>query len=391
VDDGVNAMAWDDPGQLGAADVAGRMRTWLAENADELARLTRHEPGDVYQDRAFGERLQRLLYDAGWARLGWPSEAGGLGGSTLLRGVVYDQMWAAGYSLPETLSTIEVLLPPLIRYAPALGRQFAPGLLSGSEVWGQGFSEPEAGSDLASLRTRAVKAAGGWRITGQKIWTSLAAVSSRCFVLARTGPPDSRHRGISAFLVDNATPGVTVRPMLCMTGRHELGEMFFDDVFVPDSRLIGAVDGGWDVAMYMLQFERGMYAWMRQAWLLSALAELAPIARNRAGECRALGGAYTRVLSLRMKTRKTLRLLAAEERPGPEISVDKILLSSAEQTVMNVARLLLAGDFELDDSWQTRRWVIDYLHTRSSSIYGGAVEIQRDLVAQRVLGLPRGR
>jgi alkylation response protein AidB-like acyl-CoA dehydrogenase len=375
---------------LPPAEMGTLLRSWIGEHAAELTEAMIDEQAPVEVAYAPPRAFQRMLFDAGWLRVGWPRDMGGLGGSAVLRAQVYEDLCAAGYTLPETVPTLEVLVPALMRYAPHLAEQFVPGLLRGEEVWAQGFSETEAGSDLASLRTKATAVEGGWRVSGHKVWSSFAVVSVRCMLIARTGDPAGRHRTLSMLLVDLDAPGVTVRPIRAMTGRDELAEIYFDDVFVPADRVVGPVDAGWEVAMFLLQWERGMYAWMRQAWVHNKLGALVTGDWDRAHD-RDLGAAYLRALSLRLKARQTLRRLAAGENPGPEISVDKLLLSSAEQASLNLARTVLRGDFELSEARDMRHWAAEYFYTRASSIYGGAADIQRDIVAQRVLGLPRGR
>jgi alkylation response protein AidB-like acyl-CoA dehydrogenase len=303
---------------------------------------------------------------------------------------VYESLSLAGYALPETLPTLEVLIPALLRYAPALAAEFTPAFLRGDELWCQGFSETEAGSDMAAMRTRARRVDDGWVVSGHKVWNSYASVSQRCILLARTGEQASRHRGISAFLVDMDSPGVQARPITTMTGRNELSEIYFDDVFVPADRLIGQENEGWAFAMFMMQWERGMYAWIRQAWCHARLDALVPHIQPGRFE-RELGAAYTRVVALRLVARKTLWRLSRGEFVGPEASIDKLLLSSAEQTVLNLARVVLRGSFELDQDPRMLQWRGDFFYTRSASIYGGAAEIQRDIVALRVLGLPRAK
>ena len=240
------------------------------------------------------------------------------------------------------------------------------------------------------MRTRAVETDGGWLITGHKVWNSYASVSQRCVLLARTGTSEDRHRGIPDVLRRHGLARIEARPITTTTGRNELAEVFFDDVFVPRDRLIGEVNQGWTQAMFLLQWERGMYAWMRQAWIHDRLEALRPAVKGTRFE-REYGNAYLAAASLRLVARRTLRRLARGENPGPEISVDKLLLSGGEQVTLDLARRVLRGAFETADDARTRRWVGDFFYTRSSSIYGGAAEVQRDIVAQRVLELPRGR
>ena len=377
-------------GALPAGEFQRRLDEWIADNAALLREYEPDESRSVEEATAFPRRYQNLLYDAGWLRAGWPAEIGGTGGSAERRAQVYESLGAAGYATPETLPTLEVLIPALLSYAPELAVRFVPAFLRGDELWCQGFSETEAGSDMAAMRTRAARDGDEWVINGHKVWNSYASVSDRCILLARTGAQSDRHRGISAFLVDMDTPGVEARPITTMTGRNELSEIYFEDARVPADRLIGEQNQGWAFAMFMMQYERGMYAWMRQAWCLHQLEMLRPYITDTRFE-RDFGAAFGRVTALRLVARRTLRRLAEGEFVGPEVSIDKLLLSSTEQAVLNLARDVLRGRFELDDSPEMRRWRGDYFYTRSSSIYGGAAEIQRDIVAQRVLGLPRAR
>ena len=253
----------------------------------------------------------------------------------------------------------------------------------------KGFSEPDAGSDLASLRTKAVRDGDDWIVDGHKIWTSQATVSQRCVVLLRTGTPESRHRGLSMMLVDHDAPGVEVREIRTMSGRDELGEVLFDGVRVAGDRLIGNDGDGWALAMYLLQWERGMYPWQRQAGLLGTLDMLL----ERSGDAidpHALADAYLAVLPMRLSSAQTIRRLAAGETPGPEVSVDKVLLARAELTVFDLVDTVFDGAIEFDDDEQAREGRHDYLFSRSAPIYGGSYEIQRQILADRVLGMPRG-
>jgi alkylation response protein AidB-like acyl-CoA dehydrogenase len=383
-------LANDELGTLSPEEFRTRLNDWIELHLEELRA---HEPDEslsVEEATAAPRVFQRMLYDAGWLRAGWPEEFGGSGGSAELRAQVYEGLAAVGLALPETLPTLEVLVPALMKFAPDLARRYFAGFVSGDELWCQGFSETEAGSDMAAMRTRAKPVDGGWLVSGHKVWNSYASVSDRCVLLARTGDQDARHRTISMFLVDMDWQGVEARPIRTMTGRNELSEIYFDDVFVSRERLIGEENAGWSQAMFLLQWERGMYAWMRQAWLHNKLDTLRPLVAGSGAE-REFGAAYLRTTALRLVSRRTLRRLALGESPGPEISIDKLLLSSSEQAVLDLARVLHRGDFEFGDSPETRRLVGEWFYTRSASIYGGAAEVQRDIVAQRVLGLPRGR
>jgi len=362
---------------------------WLVEHEALCAAQWDVHHLELTELAAVQRELQHALFDAGWVRYGWPESVGGLGGDARYRATLYDELTRQRVPVPETYLTLETLIPMLVEFAPAAAPGFVPALLRGDEAWCQGFSEPDAGSDLASLRTRAARDGDEWVLDGQKVWTSQATIAQRCVVLARTGTPESRHKGLSMFLVDHDTPGVTVRPIRAMTGRDEFGEVFFDGARIPADRLIGEEGGGWAVAMYLLQWERGMYPWQRQGWLHVLVDSL--IARAGAsadpGE---IADAYLAVTAMRLKARHTIRRLAAGENPGPEISVDKVLLARGDQLVTDVAERMLSGVLELDDDAGAEGWRQEYLFGRAAPIYGGSIEIQRSIVADRVLGLPRG-
>lgn len=371
---------------------AADFQRWLADHDDELAPFRCEPVGSLEEAFEDARQLQRMLYDAGWSRWGWPEACGGLGGSPILRNCVHDELAAAGCVLPEALQFPEIIGPTLIHFAPELAGRHIPPMLRGDERWCQGFSEPDAGSDLASLRTRAADEGAHFRLTGQKQWMSFGQMSHWCMLLARTGSSESRHRGLSMLWVDMASPGVTVHPQLCSSGRNEVAEVFFDDVEVPRDHLVGPLDEGWRVAMYLLQFERGNFAWQRQAWLHAALrASVADIAVSSTSAASALGGAYLSLLALRSRSRATVQRLAAGEAPGPEISVDKILLSEAEQAVLDTARQLRIGGFLLGDDTTSMSLRARWSFSRIVSIYGGAKEVQYDIVAERILGLHGGR
>jgi alkylation response protein AidB-like acyl-CoA dehydrogenase len=369
---------------------------WLADHAADLDRF-RHLPTDLDGQFAVLGDLQRLLFDAGWLRWGWPEALGGLGGSSLLRGVLSEELAAAGCPPPFSFGMMEVLAPAVARFAPDIAARALPPLLRGDEAWCQGFSEPEAGSDLASLRLRAVDEGDAWRVNGQKVWTSWAQYAQRCILLARSGSVEEAHRGITALFVDMDSPGVTVRPLRAMSGDAEFAEIFFDDVVVPKDRTIGAVGGGWAVTMYVLSCERGAVAWQRQAWMHRRLGDLlvAAGAADPAGVAGAPEGAswagetFANLYALRLASRRTFRRLDAGEIPGPDASVDKILMATAEQGLFDgaveiVPEALLAGDDVAAQTWRT-----DYFYSRAASIYGGTSEIQRNIVAEHLLGLPR--
>jgi alkylation response protein AidB-like acyl-CoA dehydrogenase len=274
------------------ADFRAELQRWLDANHEQLAPRF-NPPGTLDDHIAQMQRVKSILFDAGWMQFGWPERVGGRGGSPMLRTELGAAIAGRDLTDPGLYSLIEVLAPTLIDFAPPeLAAEVVPRLLSGAELWCQGFSEPDSGSDLASLRCRAVpeggdaRTASTWVINGQKVWTSLAQYSDRCVLLTRTGPADSRHRGISAFFVDMDTPGITVAPLEMINGDLEFAEVFFDDVVVPADRMLGELNGGWAVAMSILPYERSSCFWQRIAYLyrrLQLIVEAAPV-DDRAAE-----------------------------------------------------------------------------------------------------------
>jgi len=368
-----------------AAPVMDKWRgTYLDDDADEMR---------------FSAGLMRVLYDAGLGRYGLPPAAGGLGGDVRHWAVLFDELARSGITPTGQHSLLVTLAYPLAKFAPRLAAAYLPEFLSGDGWWGQGFSESEAGSDLAALRCRARRDSGDYVISGHKIWTSHAETANRIFLLARTGTPESRHRGLSMILVDVDAPGVTVRPIRLASGRAELAECFFDDVRVPADRLIGAEGEGWAVAMYLLQYERAAWAWLRAAVLLQRLRALvgllsdggatAPASPSAADAAvsEVLGTVYLDLLSLRARSVDTVRRLASGQTVGPDASSDKLLLGACEQSVYDAARSLLGPRFLFGDA--SRQWREEWWYSRTTTIYGGSAEVQRGIIADRVLKLPK--
>jgi alkylation response protein AidB-like acyl-CoA dehydrogenase len=369
---------------------AAALREWIAREADALAPYRHHPPGEMEDTYRHELGLVALLDAAGWSHYGWPTEVGGRGGSAALRAVLYDEVAIAGYVLPEAYLILETLGPMLVTHAPAIAAVELPRFLAAEVSWCQGFSEPDAGSDLAALRTRADELDGGFRLSGQKTWVSFGSIAQRSAVLTRTGTPESRHRGLTMFWVDLEQRGIEVRGIRAESDRNEFAELFFDDVFLGPETVIGGVGSGWAVAMYLLQFERGMYAWQRQAFLHSEIESVLRAGADLAGHEQAIGDAYLAVAALRERCRSTVRQLAAGENPGPETSVDKLLLAAAEQTVFDRLEPAMRSRFVLDDDDRARTWRTAWLFARAASIYGGAMEVQRDIVAEHLLGLRIG-
>jgi alkylation response protein AidB-like acyl-CoA dehydrogenase len=360
-----------------SAEFRASLREWLSGN-DLTPGPDRGLDGQVAQLA----RVRRALFDAGWMRYGWPETVGGLGGPPVLRAILGEEIASRDLAEPGLYSMVEVLTPAMITYAPPeLAARMVPRLLDGSEQWCQGFSEPGSGSDLASLSTRATpRDDAHWVITGQKVWTSLAQYAARCVLLTRTGPG---HSGITAFFVDMDSPGITVRPLRTMHDVDEFAEVFLDEVVVPADRMLGAPGDGWRLAMDLLPYERSTCFWHRIAWLYTRLDRL--LSQATESDDRALGEAWLALHTARCRSHATQRRLADGETLGPETSVDKVLLATAEQRLFDTARDLLPGKIELTDS----PWRTEYLYSRAATIYGGTAEIQRNIIARRLLDLGR--
>jgi len=363
---------------------------WLDEHAAILA--PERTTGSLDEHMTQLAKVKRLTYEAGFMRWGWPEQVGGLGGSPMLRAYLGETLTGRDLVEPGIYSMTETLAPTMIDYAaPALAADMVPRLLRGEETWCQGFSEPGTGSNLAALACRARREERGWRVTGEKVWTSLAQYAQRCVLLTRTGASDSAHRGITALFVDMDGPGITVRPIETMHGAPEFCQVFFDDVAVPFDRTLGQEGQGWSVAMDLLPFERSTALWHKAAYLQRRLQDFVETVPPEGLDPVAVGEAVQLLAAFRARSRTTQYRLAAGERLGPETSVDKILVASAEQAVYDLVEAGLAPDVLLDDGPEGSRWRSEYLFSRAATIYGGTVEIQRNIIARRLLGLGADR
>ena len=380
----------EDFGAASTAEFRHALVAWIDARRSDLEPPYR-DHGSTEQLLSHQRRVQRLLFDRGFMRWGWPVEVGGLGGDPLFRAVLGEELTARGLVHSAAYSMTEVLGPAVINYADAaLAAQVVPPLLRGDETWCQGFSEPEAGSDLGSLRTSATRDGDGWVLQGQKLWTSWAHHASRCVVLARTEGPGTGSRGISAFFVDMDSPGIHVQPLETMAGVDEFCETFFDEVRVPAHRVLGSPGHGWQVAQHILACERGPIFWQRAGWLLHYLQGIAEEADADDAVAQSLiGQAFADVSALRARSRSTQRQVAAGVLQAAESSIDKILIATADQAVFEAARHVLDGVIELEDSPLADRYRKEWAYSRAATIYGGTSEIQRDIVASRVLDLPR--
>jgi alkylation response protein AidB-like acyl-CoA dehydrogenase len=367
------------------------VRRWLADNlVGEFAAL-RGVGGPGREHEAFADRLawDRHLAAAGWTCPGWPVEHGGRGLSLAQQVVFHEEYALAG--APSRMNHLgeELLGPTLIAFGTSAQQQrFLPRIRAVKELWCQGYSEPGAGSDLASVSTSAVLDGDEWVITGQKVWTSLAHVADWCFVLARTEPGSHRHHGLSYLLVPMRQPGVEVRPIVQLTGTAEFNEVFFDGARTAADLVVGKPGDGWRVAMGTLAFERGVATIGQQVGFrreLDALTQLArqtgaldePVLREKLARAR---------LGLEVMRAHAMRTLDSAE-PGAA-SVAKLVWANWHRTLGELA-MEVRGAASLVHDGDLDRWQRLFLFSRADTIYGGANEIQRNIIAERVLGLPR--
>ena len=392
----------DSPGE---AQFRSRVRDWLAAT---LPTLSWPEPAPLEEKRAFWSGWQRKLFDGGFAGLSWPTEYGGAGADAKIKAVFNEELDRAG--APERLNIIgeDFAGPTIVAFGSGEQKQrYLEPILRGTEIWCQLFSEPESGSDLASLRTKATKVDGGWRIQGQKIWTSRAQIADNAILLARTGGGD-RHKGITYFLLPMDSAGITVRPLAHMLGEAEFNEVFLDDVFVPDAAVVGEVDGGWRVAMGTLAFERVGIATGRVN-TTRAVRDLveqisgatdddgAPLASKPEIRQR-IADLYGRALDAlpHRPAGRDGRGFGRTTRPG-HVDRETLLLPLVEDIADFGLELCdLGGQFGLaqtdtdaPDPVQ-QRWLRLAYQARGTAIAGGSTFIQRNIAAERVLGMPRG-
>ncbi|MGV0684642.1 acyl-CoA dehydrogenase family protein [Mycolicibacterium thermoresistibile] len=363
------------------ADFRARLRAWLRDNVPaepEPAALADRWPGM----RAF----QKKMYEGGWVALSWPKEYGGQGLGPMEEAILSEELGRT--NAPTTIPVSHLGRPILSHGTEEQRRRYLPPLLSGDEIWCQGFSEPGAGSDLASLRTKAVRDGDDYVITGHKTWTSLGAYADYCLLLARTDDAAPRHRGISAFILPLDLPGVEVRPIVLANGDEEFAEIHLDGARVPAANMLGAPTDGWKIAMEVVSYERGAVDIGYQAKFEHAFAELVTELADRRDDpavLRTIGRIAANLEVLRMHSLRSLSARVAGGAPGPESSIDKLLMTEVEQHLMGASLELLRDRRAHPRS----EWFDRYLYGRAGSIYGGSAQIQKNILAQRVLGLPR--
>jgi alkylation response protein AidB-like acyl-CoA dehydrogenase len=368
------------------------LRAWLDEHVP-----SEPEPLDLDERIAFRREWQRTMSQGGWAGPAWPERYGGRGAGPLEQFMYYEELALARAPEPVNTPGIVLLGPTLMVYGDdELKDRFLPGILSGDELWCQGFSEPESGSDLASLKTTARLEDGEWVIDGQKIWTTFAPFADFAFVLCRTEPGSSRHRGLTLLICPIDQPGVRVQPILQMSGESEFAQVFFSSARTPEAWVVGEPGHGWAASMTLFGFERADQGLTDHALLLVRLGDLAePIRRARlegAWTAARLERARSRYVELWMRAQQLRRLnlrtavrVQAGEEIGASSSLTTVLWSEIEKGIAE-----FAVELEGPEGLIAQRQVsYGLLASRAASIYSGTNEIQRNIIAERLLGLPR--
>jgi len=365
---------------------ADEVRAWLAANV---------EPAPVTDDLAaavaWGRRWQARLAAAGWVGIDWPAEYGGRGASAVEVAIFNAEYARSGAAQLVNRVGINLAGPTLLAHGtPEQCRRWLPAITTAEDVWCQLFSEPGAGSDLAGLSTRAERVPGGWRVSGQKVWTSYAQFARYGLCLARSEPGTTGARGLSLLVVDMGSPGLEIRPLVQITGDAEFNEVFLDGVEVPDEHLVGPAGAGWAVASTTLAHERGTNfpfkeEVVHEGYLARLFAEAAANGTlDDPDVADALVDAYVALVVLRTHNWRTLSKLARGGAPGPESSWVKLTWSEMTQQLSQAA---LAVEGPAAPTWGT--WQRQWLWSKSASIAGGTSEVQRNIIGERILGLPR--
>lgn len=359
-----------------------RLRAWLADN-----KPTEVMPDGLEDRHRYLVDWHKELHRGGWIGLSWPSKYGGQGLGPVAEAIFGEELARADAPPGPLLGYIG---RPLIQFGSEQQCQrYLPKMLASEELWCQGFSEPGAGSDLAALSTRADDGGDHFVVTGQKIWTSYAQFADYCLLLVRTTRDGAKHRGISALIVDLHSPGVTVRPITQITGDQEFCEVFFDGTPVPKANLVGQLNGGWEIALTTMAYERGPvdigYVARYQVLLNRLREELAKRGPVPDDVRRKVASASVMIDALRLQCLRSLTRRAAGHPPGPDSSIDKLLMANTEQYLLHVVTEALGTEVLLGDN----SWFNVYLYSRAATVYGGTAQIQKNILATRVLGLPR--
>lgn len=378
-------------------------REWLINNIPEGWGTPEFEwPEDEAERGKILRNWDRKLYEGGFAGISWPKEYGGQG-LTHVEEIIFDEE-AGKLNAPGGINVLGKLLfaPTLMLFGTEEQKQrFLPPLLKGDEVWCQGFSEPNAGSDLAAIQTKAELIGDNWVLNGQKVWTSFAHHADWCFMLARTDSELPKHKGITLFLVPMNSEGIKVRPLVQINGNRDFNEVFFDNVSIPKENVVGGVNNGWNVAMGTLGFERGTLALGRQVRFQNEFNALVQISKslNKNGENvsqnsyyrQKMAELFTEIRILRYHGLKTISQLLNEGKLGPEASLQKLFWSTMHLNMGKLGLEVLGEEGPYIGKETVGRGVLQEidLGSRGETIYAGTSQIQKNIIAERVLGMPR--
>jgi alkylation response protein AidB-like acyl-CoA dehydrogenase len=378
------------------------LRAWLAANITDEFREKRQM---TFQEKVAVRRAwQRKLFEAGWIGIGWPEEYGGQGAEVEQEAIYHEEVARAQAPATANVIGLNMVGPTILAVGTSQQKaRYLPGILSGEELWCQGFSEPNSGSDVASLQTRAVREHDHFVVNGQKVWTSYGSVADLCILLVRTDFAAPRHRGLSYLIVDMKSPGVSTRPLVQMTGEAEFAELFFENVNVPVENLVGELNKGWMVAITTLMHERGSLSLSVIVALEQRLQALFELSRSSVLNGKPvladpqvrqhLVRLYTDVRTFKLNTMRQMSSISQGHLPGPEGSLLKLHWSELNQRLVELA-FELEGPFsslapDSADAPFEGRWQYEYLRARGNTIEAGTSQVQRNIVAERVLGLPR--
>ena len=366
------------------------LRAWIDANLPEERRGWRG--GEQRFGDEFGREWSRKLYEAGYAGLTWPKEYGGAGAPYSFQAIFYEEMARAQAPAHVGVIGLGMAGPTIMAHgSDEQKRAHLAKILSAEEIWCQGFSEPDAGSDLAAARTRAVRKGDAYIVNGQKVWSSFAHIADFCILVTLSDPDAPRYKGLTYLIVDMHAPGVEVRPLRQITGEAEFNEIFFTDVEVPVTNRLGDEGDGWQVAMTTLLHERGTLGFALTAALDVGVGRLIETARDRVnGDTAArerIAAEWIEMQALRYTNYRSLGTYQRTGIPGPEGSAIKLRWSEQNQRLTKLGRELLGADGIVDDGW----WHYQQLRSRGNTIEAGSSEVLRNIVAERVLGLPRSR
>ena len=371
------------------------VRAWIEANLPD--ELRGHRGGAARYDGPEVRRWSRALHEAGYAGLTWPKEYGGAGAPYTHQAIFLEE--SARAEAPPHVAVIGLGMagPTIMAHGTEEHKaRYLARILSADEIWCQGFSEPDAGSDLAAVRTSARLDGDHFVLDGQKVWSSFAHIADFCILLARSDPGSTRHEGLTYLIVDMRSPGVEVRPLRQLTGESEFNEIFLTGARVPVGNVLGDVGGGWQVAMTTLLHERGTLGFALTATLEVAVRKLVALARDRGAtpaQREAVAREWIELQALRYTNYRSLTTLMRTGIPGPEGSIAKLQWSEANQRLTKLALELLGPDAQLvaENAPYGGYWQHQQLRSRGNTIEAGTSEILRSIVAERVLGLPRSR